>query len=49
MYGMKVPRRIRLHPSGGFARGDFGEGLEAEGTPLSLQEGATSMLVSRFF
>ena len=34
---------------GGFARGDFGEGLEAEGTPLSLQEGATSMLVSRFF
>ena len=28
---------------------DFGEGLEVEGTPLFLQEGATSMLVSRFF
>jgi len=34
---------------GASLRGDFGEGLEAEGTPLSLQEGATSMLVSRFF
>ena len=49
MYGMKVPRRIRLHPSGDFARGDLGKGLEAEVAPLSLQEGATSLFVSRFF